>query len=256
MILWHNGALVEDDTPVVLAADRGLRYGQGVFDTLLVEGGLAQHAAAHLARLARHAAALGIALTLTEEVWQRAVEDLIHANGAQGGRWALNTLVTGGPGPRGLAPPAEPAPTVLITLSPAPAGPPPPIHAVIVRDTLRNERSPLAHIKCTAGYAEALLALAEARARGGNEAILLNTAGLVAEATTANVVAEIGGRRFTPPLADGALDGTTRARLLATGEVAERSLTAEDLRGAERVLLVSSVRGIVPVASLDGRALF
>jgi para-aminobenzoate synthetase / 4-amino-4-deoxychorismate lyase len=73
--------------------------------------------------------------------------------------------------------------------------------------------------------------------------ILWNPAGEATEGTEANLVALIDGRRVTPPVECGLLEGTFRAELLATGEVVERRITIEELQAAEKVWLVNSVRG-------------
>ena len=76
-----------------------------------------------------------------------------------------------------------------------------------------------------------------------DEVILWNERGELTEATASNVVLELDGGRWTPPVSAGLLAGTLRARLLAVGEIAERTLTPADLARAERVWLINSVRG-------------
>jgi para-aminobenzoate synthetase/4-amino-4-deoxychorismate lyase len=76
-----------------------------------------------------------------------------------------------------------------------------------------------------------------------DEVILWNERGELTEATTANVVLELDGRRCTPPVASGLLAGTFRAHLLELGEIEERLLTPADLRRAGRLWLINSVRG-------------
>ena len=76
-----------------------------------------------------------------------------------------------------------------------------------------------------------------------DEVILWNERGELTEATTSNLVLELDGERWTPPISAGLLAGTLRARLLAAGEIAERTLTPADLARAERVWLINSVRG-------------
>jgi len=82
-----------------------------------------------------------------------------------------------------------------------------------------------------------------ARAQSGrcDDVILWNREQEVTEATTANVVAEVQGRRITPPVRCGLLAGTFRAELLARAEVQERVLTLDDLRSASRLWLINSV---------------
>jgi len=76
-----------------------------------------------------------------------------------------------------------------------------------------------------------------------DEVILWNERGELTEATTSNLVLELDGGRWTPPVSAGLLAGTLRARLLAAGEIAERTLTPADLARAERIWLINSVRG-------------
>jgi para-aminobenzoate synthetase/4-amino-4-deoxychorismate lyase len=76
-----------------------------------------------------------------------------------------------------------------------------------------------------------------------DEVILWNERGQLTEATTSNLVLDVDGGRYTPPVSAGLLAGTLRARLLDAGEIAERTLTAGDLARAERIWLINSVRG-------------
>ena len=75
-----------------------------------------------------------------------------------------------------------------------------------------------------------------------DDVILWNERGEVTEATIANVVAEIDGARYTPPLACGLLGGTFRGELLASGQIRERVLTRADVSAASRLWLINSVR--------------
>ncbi|MFW5856775.1 MAG: aminodeoxychorismate synthase component I [Planctomycetota bacterium] len=76
-----------------------------------------------------------------------------------------------------------------------------------------------------------------------DDVLLRNERGEVTEATIANLVVDTGGRRRTPPVASGLLAGTFRAELLARGEVEEAVLTLADLRAADALHVVNSVRG-------------
>ncbi|MBM3778213.1 MAG: aminodeoxychorismate synthase component I [Acidimicrobiia bacterium] len=81
--------------------------------------------------------------------------------------------------------------------------------------------------------------------------ILWNEHGEITEATDANVVAELDGRRRTPPVACGLLPGTMRAELLGSGEIVESRLTKADLRRATRLFLINSVRGWIDARLVD-----
>ena len=78
---------------------------------------------------------------------------------------------------------------------------------------------------------------------GYEDVILWNRRGELTESCIANVVVQIEGRALTPPVDCGLLAGTYRGWLLDRGLVEERVIRIEDLARAERVLLVSSVRG-------------
>ena len=73
--------------------------------------------------------------------------------------------------------------------------------------------------------------------------ILCNTAGDVTEATEANVVVLLDGRRVTPPIDSGLLAGTLRAELLEKGVIVEARVSVAELHAAKRIWLINSVRG-------------
>ncbi len=76
-----------------------------------------------------------------------------------------------------------------------------------------------------------------------DDALLWNQAGEVTESTRANVVVQLAGERFTPPVGCGLLAGTQRAELLAQGKIQERVIRVEELAEAEAIHLINSVRG-------------
>jgi para-aminobenzoate synthetase/4-amino-4-deoxychorismate lyase len=82
-----------------------------------------------------------------------------------------------------------------------------------------------------------------ARRPDAEDVLLVNTDGRVTESTIANVAVRIGGEWWTPPIEDGLLPGTYREVLVRDGRLRERSLEVADVRRADAVALVSSVRG-------------
>jgi branched-chain amino acid aminotransferase len=250
MIVFFKGRFLADDNVPLSPADRGLTLGDGVFDTLLAVDGQLRHAALHFERLLTHAAVLRIRNAETVQSLTTAAERLLAENRFIKDRYALRTTLTRGAGARGLMPPEQNQPTLLMRASPAPENPPP-VHAVIARTTRRNEHSPLSRIK-SINYGDNLLALLEAKDRGANEAILLNTAGDVACATAGNIFIREKGRLLTPPLSDGALDGITR-RLLLEKEGREQTLTPEHLRNADEIYITNSLQGVRPVGQLEDK---
>lgn len=246
---WHPAGWIDGPVPFDVA-DRGLLLGDGVFDTSLVLGGRMVWRAAHLARLRSHAAVLGFDVEAAR--LEAAVDGALAT--LAGGHAALRITVTRGPGPRGLAPTGEARPTILAAVAPLTSSSlfaPVRLHPTTVR---RNESSPLSRVK-SLGYGDAVLAAAEARAAGFDDAVFLNGAGHVACAGTANVFAIFGRELATPPLEDGILDGIARRVLLAAAEdiglvPVERSLTLGELEAAPIVVCTSSLRLVSVVTAL------
>jgi branched-subunit amino acid aminotransferase/4-amino-4-deoxychorismate lyase len=124
----------------------------------------------------------------------------------------------------------------------------------------RDERSPLAGIKCLS-YAENLLALDLARATPDvDEFLFANSCGYWCEGTTSNGFAVIGGRLVTPSLQSGCLPGTMRVCVMEWAEALgidceERSIPVSEVAGATELFLTSAIRGVVPVVGCDGRQL-
>ncbi len=242
-MLWLNGHLLPTHEARIHPTDRGLLLGDGVFETLRGT----THFTRHLARLRNGAAILGIAIPWTDADIAAAATAVLAGRDA-----ALRITLSRGPGPRGLVAPAGTTPTLLLAASPLPP-PPPPAHVIIARTTRRNEHSPLARIK-SLNYLDSILARQEAATAGADDAILLNTAGQVCEATAANLFVRHATTWTTPPVADGALPGITRALLLEAGFATEATLTPARLLTADAAFLASSL-GLRGVASVDGRVM-
>ena len=85
-----------------------------------------------------------------------------------------------------------------------------------------------------------------------DDLIFWNERGEVTESSIANVVVEMDGERWTPPRSSGLLAGTFREELLALGEIRERVILKEELKRAERLFLINSVRRWMPVKWIDG----
>ncbi|KQP03496.1 MAG: aminotransferase class IV [Methylobacterium sp.] len=247
-MLWFDGALVAGPVPFDLA-DRGLTLGDGVFDTALARDGRLVFEAAHVARLAAATRALGFFVDP-----ERITQAMRAVAGGAGDLAAIRTTVTRGSGPRGLAPPAEPRPVLWASAAPLPPALPFASLTLHPTDIRRNDTSPAARWK-TLGYLDAVLAAAEARAAGFDEALFRNTHGRVACAGTGNLFAVFGTRLVTPPLSEGVLAGIVRAEVLGLAPsleftAEEQPLAFEEFLGADAVFLTNSLRGIAPVRAV------
>lgn len=251
-MLWCDGRLHEGSHLPFDLADRGLLLGDGVFDTAMALNGRIAFEEAHVARLDDAARSLGFAIDRDRVVTG------MRALAGQMRRAVVRTNVSRGAGPRGLLPPPVPMPTHWASaapLSPGSAFAPLTLVPALIR---RNETSPASRLK-TFGYLDAIIATGEARRKGFDEALFLNTRDRVACAGTGNLFLVEEGRLLTPALSDGALAGVIRGIILfdiapALGvEVHEAALDLDRFLVADSVFLTNSLRLAAPIIRIEER---
>lgn len=250
-LVWLDGALRERAEAAVSIDDLGFLYGAACFETMRAFGGVVFRLDRHLARLEAGLTALGVRPPARAAL-AAAVTATLAANVLREARVRLTVSAGRGAGRPDVA--TAPAPTVLVVAEPPPPEPPP--ARLMVATQRVDPARPLAAAK-TANYLASLVALAEARAAGGDEALLLGPRGDAVEAATANLFAIVGGRLLTPPLTAGPLPGVTREAVLecarALGLPArERRLARALLASADEVFVTNSVSGLRPVAAIAG----
>ncbi len=254
MIVWLNGELLDESDAGIDIRDRGFLLGDALFETLLARRGRIAFLDAHVVRLAAGANILGIPMPIPTGLLAVACEMLLDANGlTETPRVALRITLSRGPGPRGLVPPENPRPTLLITAveSPPPAG----SLTAIVATPRRNALSPVSRLKATP-YLDNVLAREEARARGADEALMLDTSGYLSCASVANVFLWEDGRLVTPAEDCGILPGVTRAAVIELAprlgiEIVEDMIMPQRLARAEGIFLTNSLMGIVPLTRIE-----
>ncbi|MET1028373.1 MAG: aminotransferase class IV [Dongiaceae bacterium] len=239
-------------------SDRGLLLGDGIFETILVRSGHAQHLEMHLQRLTDSASRLGIPMPIDAPGIAVAVDHLVAAKALHNGLAALRITLTRGAGYRGLLPPEAPEPHLLMTATPYHPPAQTGFTACLV-SIRRNEGSPLSRIK-SLNYLDNVLALQEAVAAGADEALLCNNAGFLCCGSRTNLFVVREGKLLTPPLSDGVLDGIQRRIVMqrateAHYPVLEQSLTPADLADIDEALVTNSLMEIMPLVRIDSRAL-
>ncbi|AFC85830.1 aminodeoxychorismate lyase [Frateuria aurantia] len=238
-------------TGLVPADDRGLAYGDGLFETVWVEAGRPRLWPLHRARLEIGCARLGLLCpdpaVLLDEMRQL-TSDLPQA--------VVRLSLTRGSGPRGYAPPVVAQTRRILAASPAPATNPAllaegvRLHSCATRWAIQPALAGLKHLN----RLEQVLARAEWSDPGMSEGLMLDMDGRVVSATAANLFAVIDGRCLTPALDRCGVAGVARAWLLAQcPQIEVETLYPDDLQRASELFLSSSLRGVVPVAALDAR---
>lgn len=232
--------------------DRGLAYGDGLFETMRAHRGDMPWWDAHWKRFVSGASRLRIVVP-DEAVVRDEARRLLGGCDA-----VLKLVLTRGAAGRGYATAPSMAPTWLLSVHELP--PAPREGGLHLRwCETRLARQPLLAGMKHCNRLEQVLARAEwhvpgADAQAFDEGLLLDTDGNVTSAIAANVFVLRGGRWQTPPVDACGVAGVCRAWLLDAAAAVEQPLLPADVDAAEAVILCNAVRGILPVARLAGRS--
>ncbi|MFU8946019.1 aminodeoxychorismate lyase [Mycetocola zhadangensis] len=243
--------------PILTAFDAGAGRGDGIFETLGAHDGRVRGVDAHLHRLAASAEKLDLPAPHPEQ-WRAAIAQVMDALPIQG-QASIRLTITRGTEAHG--------PTCWITGTAIASEFPERTTGVRVVTLSRGytndvgESSPWLLVGAkTLSYAINMAALREAKRRGADDVIFTSTDGFALEGPTSSLLIRRGTTIVTPAIQFGILAGTTQADLFshlqADGFTCEyRTIGVEELREADAVWLVSSVRLAVPVTEVDGHTI-
>ena len=243
LLAWVDGV----ESNAIDIADRGLAYGDGLFETFRVINERPLWWDRHLARLTRGAEALGIDMPNPTRLH---IEALNCCEGAVDG--VLKLVLTRGSSGRGYRP-GEGRPTRILSLYPSPS------HQEAVTAIRCGTR--LATQPQLAGFKhlnriEQVLAARECQWAGVDEGLLFDGDGGLVSAVAGNVFLLRNGEWLTPLIERCGVAGICREWLLEqVASCRETVLSDADLDAAEAVFVCNSVRGILPVTALDGQSL-
>ncbi len=254
--VFINGEVKSSADAKISVFDRGFLYGDSVYEVMRTSNGRPVDLARHLVRLANSASSLWLPSPSAETITE-AIETTLAAAGNE--ESYIRIILTRGSGSIGLDLALATDGQLLIIVKPLvlPAatlyevgGS---LRIVGVRRTSREAVDP--GVK-SGNYLNNILALAEARRHGADEAVMLSPSGLVAEGSTSNVFIVASGAIVTPPVAVGLLAGITRARIIELAREAgfavnEVAISPSQLRSADEVFITSSVRGLLPIGAVD-----
>lgn len=245
------------DSGMLDAQDRGLLYGDGLFETLAVHNGSPLRWERHLQRLMLGCESLGIPCP---DVTTLTIESLGLCKGRE--RAVLKLIVTRGVGGRGYRAPAETQATRILACHPWPDYPPDHERdGVRVRlcSTRLAQQPALAGIKHL-NRLEQVLARAEWNDDEIAEGLLFDRDDHVIEATMSNLFLVSDGQLVTPDLSDCGVAGIMRAMIIDVAATLGlscriRPVTRAELFDADELLLCNSLIGLWPVRQLDTRRL-
>lgn len=234
----------------VRADDRGLAYGDGLFETLRVCNGQILLLQEHLQRLEHGAGVLGIPCNLA--LIRQWLDDACRTAPAAG---VLKLILTRGSGGRGYRPPEEAQSTCIISQHALPKLPRVAtgqgLTAFLCQQRLASQPA-LAGIKHL-NRLEQVLASRELVGKSHFEGLMADYRDLLIEGTRSNVFVSLAGQWLTPRLSHSGVHGVLRRRLLENQGLAlqHADIPLQELHKAEELFVANSVFGVVPIVSLQ-----
>ncbi len=254
-----DGQLHQPAQATISVFDRGLLYGDSVFETLGTYGGRPFRLDQHLARLARSAELVFIELPVSLAVLREEIlEALAAANNSES---YVRVIVTRGGGELGLDPGLAHGPRRIVLVTelhrPVESSYRNGVHAISYATQRTHEATEAAGAKI-GNYLIAVLAMRRAGQCGANEALILDAQQRVLEGATSNVFLVHGGELSTPPLATGILAGITREVVLEAAHnlgvpLRQGVHTLAEAYAADELFVTSSIRQMLAVIALDER---
>lgn len=262
--IWMNGKLVPWKEAKIHILTHALHYGSGVFEGIRAyetdSGATIFRLNDHLKRLERSASIYFMKIPYSIEEMTRATKRLIKANRLKS--CYIRPIAYRGYGEMGLYPLDAP---IDVAIAVWPWGPY--LGEEGIKRGVRVKISSFRRFdpntippnaKATGQYLNSILAKIEVTQAGYDEAILLNTLGLVSDGPGENVFIVREKKLFTPPISAGILEGITRDSVMKIAydlglEVYEKDLVRSDLYTADEVFFTGTAAEVVPIREIDDR---
>jgi branched-chain amino acid aminotransferase len=260
MKVYLNGQFVNKEEAKISVFDHGLLYGDGAFEGIRSYARLVFRLREHIDRLYETTHTLMIDIPLSKEEMIQAVVDTLKENRLDDAY--IRLVVTRGVGDLGLDPrKCHGKPSVIIITDKIVLYPAELYQKgmeIITVPTVRNHPEALNPQLKSLNYLNNILAKIEANISGYNEAIMLDTHGLVAECTGDNIFLVKRGKLLTP--AQGRLRGITRDAVLAIAHeqgisTEEGAITRHEVYNAQECFLTGTAAEIIPIVKVDGRTI-
>lgn len=256
-VVYIDGHSVSETDAKVSVFDRGLLYGDSVFETIATHGGRPFMLEEHIRRLRRSAELVHIDLEIHDpQLCCEVMRAVVQAGNAES---YVRLTLTRGAGELGLDPSLSQRPCRIVIVT---ALHRPPQHAyqegvrAITYKTQRTAEATEASGAKVGNYLVAVLALRQAKFANANEALIINGEGRVVEGATSNLFFRIRDELVTPPVSAGILPGITRELVIELSSQLSLPLkyycpTTAELVDADEVFITSSVREMLAIVSID-----
>jgi D-alanine transaminase len=251
-VLWFNGRFTTTDEAVLTVRDRGLLFGDAIYEVLKFVDRAPILAAAHWRRLCRCLDMLEIRNPWTPRDWAALLDALLERTAFSEG--IIYLQVSRGAGPRTHGWSGELDPSAFVWSSPFPFPDEATRESGVAVMTMPESRWARCEIKSVNLLPNAIAKTAARRA-GVYEAVFVEN-GRIIEGSSSNFFAVVGGELVTPAAGSHLLPGTVRAAIidLARDEgivVREQDLAVSDLEHASEAFLTSTTSSVLPVTTID-----
>ena len=262
--VWMDGRLVDWPDAQIHVLTHGLHYGYSIFEGIRCHdtprGPAIFRLPEHIDRFMNSAKVYRMTLPFSAAELAQGCVDLVRSNGAPA--VYIRPIAFSGYGEMGLDPTRCP---IRVAIGEwvwgaylGAAGVESGVRATVSSWVRMDSRSLPPQAKCAANYANSALAKMEAVAGGYEEAILLNSAGMVAEGPGENIFRVKNEVVSTPPASSGILRGVTRdsvVRMIADEGLSflRTDFTREELFTADELFYTGTAAGITPIREVDGR---
>ncbi len=265
-VLYLNGEFKSLEDGWVRIEDRGFELGDGIYEVVKVMNSKAVWLEDHLVRLYRSLGEIRLTDASVGHEFETVLPELVERSGIANGM--VYVQVTRGHAPRDFVFPHPPNPTVLAYARAKKLPTEEEIHRGTVLHPVEDMRWARCDIKST-NLLAAVLAKEEAKEAGADEALFLDSEGLVREGGSSNVFAVLDGVIRTHPLSNRILGGITRLHVIEIARalgytVEERAFTLADITSAApagcEVFTASTLKDMLPVVRVgshqvgDGKA--
>lgn len=246
----YNGKLFKDGTPVIGADNRGLRYGDGLFETMKMLNSELIFEDEHFARLWRGLNVLqfDISKHFKVEKLSGEIKLLAKKNGHEKAARIRLSIIRGD---GGLYDAKNHSPGYIIQTWPLAAGSGEWNSNGLVVGIYKEAKKScdiLSNLKHN-NYLPYVLAALQAKKEKWNDAILLNTNGRICDTTIANIFIVKDNAVFTPSLSEGCVAGIMRKMIImnllkSNWQVVEKEMSVDELLNADEVFVTNSMYNI------------
>jgi branched-chain amino acid aminotransferase len=257
--IYIDGTFYAREDAKISVFDHGLLYGDGVFEGIRFYKGRVFRLEEHIDRLYDSAKAIHLTIPATPAEVTEMVLATIRKNELHDGYVRL--VVTRGTGELGLSPYLCKKPSIVVIASTISLYPAEKYQKGLILATCATRRpshDSLSPAVKSLNYLSNIMAKVEAIAAGGEEGVMLNTSGYVAECTGDNIFVVKKGVLLTPTTGSGSLYGITRGVVMELAVQAgiplrEMEMSRYDLYTADELFLTGTAAEVVPVAEYDKR---